>query len=153
MREDWIDALVRQRQARAQRAREAATRRAEEDQREHFDQVWSCLGDVCRHAVDRYNAAVGVMHEVQFQAAPRGAMLIEKAAYPAGYLFLTADREKRVFRVELRFRCSEAAEEERLTDEGRLVVAGETLAFCWKGQPFGPEELARELLSALFEHI
>ena len=118
-----------------------------------FDQVWSCLGDACRHAVDRYNAAVGVMHEVQFQAAPRGAMLIAKAAYPAGYLFLTADREKRVFRVELRFRCSEAAEEERLTDEGRFVVAGETLAFCWKGEPFGPEELARELLSALFEHI
>lgn len=36
---------------------------------------------------------------------------------------------------------------------GRFVVAGKTLAFCWKGQPFGPEELARELLSALFEHI
>ena len=159
MREDWIDALVRQRQARAHRAREAATRRAEEDQREraaceqHFDQVWSCLGDACRHAVDRYNAAVGAMHEVEFQAAPRGAMLIEKAAYPAGYLFLTADRERRVFRVEFGFQRSEAADDEKLTDEGRFVVAGETLAFCWKGQPFGPEDLARALLSALFERI
>jgi hypothetical protein len=93
------------------------------------------------------------IHEVEFQAAPRGAMLIEKAAYPAGYLFLTADRERRVFGVELRFRRSEAAEEERLTDEGRFVVAGETLAFCWRGQPFGPKDLARELLSALFERI
>ena len=88
MRDDWIDALVRQGQARAQRAREAAARWAEEDQREraaceqHFDQVWSCLGDACRHAVDRYNAAVGVMHEVEFQVAPRGAMLIAKAALP-----------------------------------------------------------------------
>jgi len=159
MREDWIDALVRQRQARAHRAREAATRRAEEDQREraaceqHFDQVWSCLGEACRHAVDRYNAAVGAMHEVEFQAAPRGAMLIEKAAYPAGYLFLTADRERRVFRVELRFRCSETAEEETLTDDGRFFVAGETLASCWRGQPFRPKDLARELLSALFERI
>ena len=48
---------------------------------------------------------------------------------------------------------SEAADDEKLTDDGRFVVAGETLAFGWKGEPFGPEELARELLSALFEHI
>jgi len=77
----------------------------------------------------------------------------QRRPYPAGSLFLTANRERRVFRVELRFRPSEAAEEEKLTDDGRFVVAGKTLAFCWKGEPFGPEELARELLSALFEHI
>lgn len=159
MSEDWVDELVRQRQAREQRAREAAIRRAEEDHREraaceqHFDQLWGCLGDACRRAVDRYNAAVRVAHEVEFRIAPRGAMLVEKAAYPAGYLFLTPDPERRIFRVELRCRRSEAADDERLTDDGRFVVAGETLAFCWRGQPFGPEDLARELLAALFERI
>ena len=64
----------------------------------------------------------------------------------------TARREAATRRAEedQRFR---SGRHEKLTDDGRFVVAGETLAFGWKGEPFGPEELAREPLSALFEHI